>query len=238
MRRPRRGATVRRMRAAPLATRPVVAICDALGNAGESAAVALVRERLDQAAVVQPGSGLRPRDADIVVLDNADRASRDEVEHALASIRETSPNAVVVRVSSAPRLAAGPSLMDTAVLVVEDGAAVTDGKTRVGPGTLAAVDAEVGMRVDPRPFAVGSLAETYRRHPQLGLVLPVMAYDEATLAEVEATIDLVDCDAVVDATGIDLAAAIRIRQPVRRVVRELHELSAPTLSDLLPAPRA
>jgi predicted GTPase len=218
------------MSAPPLA---VVAICDALGNDGECAAAALVRERLDQAAVVRPGSGLRPRDVDIVVLDNADRASRDEVRQALASIRKTSPDAVVVHVSSAPRLAAGPSLMDTAVLVVEDGATVTDGHTRVGPGTLAAVDAEVGMRVDPRPFAVGSLAEAYRLHPQLGLVLPVLAYDDTTLAEVEATIDLVDCDAVVDATAIDLAAAIRIRQPVRRVVRELHELSAPTLSDLL-----
>lgn len=212
-----------------IVTRPVVAVCDALGNEGESPAMALVRERLGESAVLQASVD----GADIVVLDNADRASREELDRALAWIRQTSPNAVVVRVSSAPRLAAGRSLMDTAVLVVEDGATVTDGQTRVGPGTLAAVDAEVGMRVDPRPFAAGSLAETYLRHAQLGAVLPVMAYDDATLAEVEATIAAVDCDAVVDATRIDLAAAIRIRQPVRKVVRELHELSAPTLSGLL-----
>lgn len=212
-----------------IVTRPVVTVCDALGNAGEPAATTLVRERLGESALLQPDLD----GADIVVLDNADRATREEVEHALAAIHEKRPDAVVVRVSSAPRFAPGPSLMNTAVLVVEDGATVTDGHTRVGPGALAAVDAEVGMRVDPRPFAAGSLAETYRRHAQLGAVLPVMAYDDATLAEVEATIAAVDCDAVVDATRIDLAAAIRIHQPVRKVVRELHELSAPTLSGLL-----
>lgn len=212
---------------------PVVAVCDALADDGDSAAVALVRKLLGDAAVVERRGDLRPRGADIVVLDNADRAPREAVERALASIRDASPAAVVVCVSSAPRLEPGPSLMDNAVLVVEDGAAVTDGHTRFGPGTLAAVDAEVGMRVDPRPFAAGSLVETYRRYPQVGAVLPVMAYDAERLAEVEATIEAVECDAVVDGTLVDLAHAIRTRHPVRRVVRELHELSAPTLADTL-----
>jgi predicted GTPase len=221
-----------------LDTLPVVAVCDALGENGDSVATALIRELLGGAAIVEYQGDLRPLGADIVVLDNVDRARHEAVERALVSIRAASPAAVVVRVSSAPRLEPGPFLMDTAVLVVEDGATVTDGHTRLGPGTLAAVDAEVGMRVDPRPFAVGSLVETYRRYPQVGAVIPVMAYDAERLAEVEATIEAVECDAVVDGTHIDLAQAIRTRHPVRRVVRGLHELSAPTLADTLLRRRA
>jgi predicted GTPase len=186
--------------------------------------------------VVDPLLALLPpnlADADIVVVDDALEAPRDTVAAALAAIEEANPRAIVIRATSAPRLAPGPSLMDTAVLVVEDGASVTDGHTAAGPGTLAAVDAEVGMRVDPRPFAVGSLVETYHSRPQLGSVLPVMAYDEARLAEVEATIAAVECDAVIDASAIDLSEAIEIRRPVRRVVRDLREVTAPTLAEAL-----
>lgn len=180
--------------------------------------------------VVDPRLGTLPGalpKAHIVVVDDVLTAPRDSVAAALSAIGKLNGEATVIQASSAPRLEPGPSLMDTAVLVVEDG------PSSLGPGTLAAVDAEVGMRVDPRPFAVGSLVETYRRYPELGAVLPVMAYDRERLAEVETTIDAVDCDAVVDAAGIDLAAAIAIRHPVRRVVRELREVTAPTLAEAL-----
>jgi predicted GTPase len=234
---------------------PVIAVCDPGSRRGLGPTAVRVRTLLPDAAVVQymgeapplpradvlivvvdPTLGVLPeavQGADIVVVDDALTAPRAAVAAAVSAIREANARAVVIRATSAPRVAPGRSLMDTAVIVVEDGAAVTDGHTAVGPGTLAAVDAEVGMRVDARPFAVGSLVETYRTYPELGAVLPVMAYDAERLAEIEATIDAVDCDAVVDATGIDLARAISIRRPVRRVVRNLRELTAPTLADAL-----
>jgi predicted GTPase len=186
--------------------------------------------------VVDPlvaGAPAHVRRADIVVLDDVRTAPKQAVAAALSALRAANERAVVIQASSAPRLERGPSLMDTAVLVVEDGATVTDGHTPAGPGTLAAVAAEVGMRVDPRPYAVGSLVETYRAYPQLASVLPVMAYDAGTLAAVAAIIDAVDCDAVVDGTAIDLAEAISIRHPVRKVVRDLRELTAPTLAEAL-----
>jgi predicted GTPase len=239
----------------PVMEHPVVAVCDPHALRGLCPTAVRVRTLLPGAAVVQYGNGplepppadvvvavvdprrpTVPRDlarADIVVMDDALAAPRDAVAAAAAAISETNDRAIVIRGSSAPHLEPGPSLMDTAVLVVEDGAAVVAGDASTAPGTLAAVDAEVGMRVDPRPFAVGSLVETYRICGQLGAVLPVMAYDRERLAEIEATIDAVDCDAVVDGTGVDLASRILIPQPVRRVVRELREFTAPTLAEAL-----
>ena len=234
---------------------PVVAVCDPHPARGLCPTAARIKALVPDAAVIQYAQGMLatqhadvvvavvdplgetlPHDlarADIVVVDDALAAPRDTVVAAISTIREINDHAVVIRASSAPRLEPGPSLMDTAVLVVEDGAAVADGGSATAPGTLAAVDAEVGMRVDPRPFAVGSLADAYRICPHLGPVLPVMAYDQGGLADVEATIEAVDCDAVVDGTGIDLASLIRIRRPVRRVVCSLQELTAPTLGEAL-----
>lgn len=228
---------------------PVVAVCDPGSRRGFGPTAMRVRAILPGAAVVQYADEQPPQpppdvlvvvvdplltalpralpEAAIVVVDDVLKAPRDCVAAMISAIRKRNGKTTVIQASSAPRVEPGPSLMDTAVLVVEDG------PSPAGPGTLAAVDAEVGMRVDPRPFAVGSLVETYRRYPQLGAVLPVMAYDDERLAEVGTTIDAVDCDAVVDGTRIDLAAAIAIRHPVRRVVRELRELTAPTLAEAL-----
>jgi predicted GTPase len=236
-------------------TGPVIAVFDARSPNGLGPTAARVQAVLPDAAVVPCADGLAPVPApdvvirvvdplvpesaadlgraDIVVLDDVRTAPKEAVAAALSALRAANERAVVIQATSAPRLEPGPSLMDTAVLVVEDGATVTDGRTPVGAGTLAAVGAEVGMRVDPRPYAVGPLVETYRTYPQLGAVLPVMAYDAGTLAAVAATVDAVACDAVVDGTAIDLAGAIRIRHPVRRVVRDLREVSAPTLAEAL-----
>jgi predicted GTPase len=236
-------------------TFPVVAVCEPRTTRGLGPTAMHLRSLLPDAAVVQYTDGapavpaidalvvvvdpLRatlPRHlgrADVVVVDDALAVSRDVLATVLTAIHEQNGAASVIRATSSPRVEPGASLMDTAVLVIEDGATVTDGHTAAGPGTLAAVDAEVGMRVDPRPFAVGSLVETYLIWPQLGAVLPVMAYDDDRLAEVEATIRAVACDAVVDASAIVLADSIAIRQPVRRVIHDLRELTAPTLAEAL-----
>ena len=171
------------------------------------------------------------RMADVVVVNKVDSADPIAVERVIADAAAVNPDAIVVRTASPVTLDFGPALMNAAVLVVEDGPTVTRGGMPFGAGTVAAQQARVGMRVDPRQYAVGSIAETFEEYPHLGAVLPAMGYSDEQLRELEATIDAVDCDAVVSATQVDLARLIRVRHPIRRVTFDIEDAGEPTLSD-------
>ena len=119
------------------------------------------------------------------------------------------------------------------VLVVEDGPTVTHGGMPFGAGTVAARDAGALELVDPRPYAVGSIAETFARYPHIGAVLPAMGYGEQQLADLAATIAATPCDVVVTGTPIDLSGVIRIDRPVRHASYSLREIGAPDLASLL-----
>jgi predicted GTPase len=119
------------------------------------------------------------------------------------------------------------------VLVVEDGPTITHGGMPFGAGTVAAQRAGAGARVDPRPWAVGSIAATLERYPHIGPVLPAMGYSAEQLLELEATVDAVECDVVVAGTPIRLDRLIRSRHPIRHASYELEELPGPTLADAL-----
>ena len=119
------------------------------------------------------------------------------------------------------------------MLVVEDGPTLTHGEMPFGAGLVAARRAGAGAIVDPRPHAVGSIADTFARWPQLTDVLPAMGYSDEQLRELEATIDRTDCDVVVTGTPIDLGRLIATRHPIRRVRYELEEVGRPTIADVL-----
>ena len=171
--------------------------------------------------------------ADVVVVNKVDSAPPAAVDLVVANVRSVNPGAEIVRAASPVRLEPGPPLAGARVLVVEDGPTVTHGGMPFGAGTVAAREAGAGTLVDPRPYAVGSLADTFSRYPAVGPVLPAMGYSDAQLAELAATIDAVDCDVVVAGTPIDLARLIATRHPVRRVTYELEELGEPALAQLL-----
>ncbi|MCL4290714.1 MAG: cyclic 2,3-diphosphoglycerate synthase [Thermoleophilia bacterium] len=171
--------------------------------------------------------------ADVVVVNKVDSAPPAAVDLVVANVRSVNPGAAIVRAASPVRLEPGPPLAGARVLVVEDGPTVTHGGMPFGAGTVAAREAGAGTLVDPRPYAVGSLADTFSRYPAVGPVLPAMGYSDAQLAELAATIDAVDCDVVVAGTPIDLARLIATRHPVRRVTYELEELGEPALAQLL-----
>ena len=143
------------------------------------------------------------------------------------------PSAIVVRASSPVSLAPGPPLAGKAVLVVEDGPTITHGGLASGAGTVAAVEGGAREQVDPRPWAVGSIARTLRRYPHIGPVLPAMGYSEQQLRELEATIDAVDCDVVVSGTPVDLERLVHCRHPIRQATYELVEVGEPTLAHVL-----
>ena len=130
-------------------------------------------------------------------------------------------------------LDAGPPLAGKRVLVVEDGPTLTHGGMPFGAGTVAARQAGAAELVDPRPWAVGSIADTFERFPQIGAVLPAMGYGDEQLRELEETIDRVDCDVVVTGTPFDLGRLISHAPPLRHARYELRELGQPTLAELV-----
>ncbi len=173
------------------------------------------------------------RMADVVVVNKMDSAGLAAVERVYADIAVVNPTATVVRANSPVRLDDGPPLAGACVLVVEDGPTVTHGGMPFGAGTVAAQQAGAAMRVDQRPYAVGSIAEVFRTYPHIGPVLPAMGYDDEQLSELEATINATECDVVVTGTPIDLGRLIRSRHPMRHARYELEEVGHPTLAEVL-----
>ncbi len=173
------------------------------------------------------------RMADVVVVNKVDSATPDQIRKVLEDVASANPGAAVIEAASPVSLADGPSLEGKAVLVVEDGPSITHGGMAFGAGTVAAREARVGTQVDPRDFAVGSIADTYRRYPHIGPVLPAMGYSPEQLGELEETINAAECDAVIGGTPIDLARVIRSRHPIRRVTYEFRHVGGPTLAEVL-----
>ncbi|NOQ40418.1 MAG: GTPase, partial [Anaerolineales bacterium] len=119
------------------------------------------------------------------------------------------------------------------VLVVEDGPTLTHGGMAYGAGWVAARRFGAAEIVDPRPFAVGTILETYQKYPSTGDVLPAMGYGDAQLSELEKTINNAEVDLVIIGTPIDLAGLMKINKPTQRVTYELQVIGQPTLEDLL-----
>ncbi|MEX2464531.1 MAG: cyclic 2,3-diphosphoglycerate synthase [Gaiellaceae bacterium] len=189
---------------------------------------------------LRPGHELRyhpgetnVRMADVVIVNKADTADPRDVAKVVTNVRKVNPRATIVQAASPLTIENGSALEDARVLVVEDGPTVTHGEMPYGAGTIAAQRAGARALVDPRPFAVGSIAETFKQYPGIGNVLPAMGYGEAQLAELQTTINATDCDVVVTGTPIDLGRLIDIRHPVRHVTYEYGDHGRPTLAEVL-----
>ena len=172
------------------------------------------------------------RMADVVIVNKMDSADPDQVAQLDATIARVNPGATVVHANSAVSVDEGASLQGKRVLVVEDGPTLTHGEMKIGAGVVAAQRGGAEI-VDPRPWAVGTIEETFRRY-DVGPVLPAMGYSEGQLAEMEKIIDAADVDLVVIGTPIDLRRVIDIRKPAVRVRYDLEVLDGePTLMDIL-----
>jgi predicted GTPase len=173
------------------------------------------------------------RMADVVLVNKVDSASAEQVRTVMADIAAVNPGAAIIRAASPVSLDEGPSLAGKAALVVEDGPTITHGGMPYGAGTVAAQQGGTRVQVDPREWAVGSIAQTFDRFPHIGPVLPAMGYSAEQLQELEATINAVDCDVVVAGTPVDLARLIHCRHPIRQAVYELQEIGEPTIEQAL-----
>ena len=175
------------------------------------------------------------RMADVFVINKVDTADQDDVIAVRENLRTLNPNAVVIEGASPLFVDDPAAIQGKRVLVVEDGPTLTHGEMAYGAGYVAARRFGAAEIVDPRPFAVKSIAATYEKYPKTGPILPAMGYGEAQMRDLEATIAKADVDMVVIGTPIDLTRVIKIDKPYQRVRYELQEIGQPTLEDLLKA---
>ncbi len=173
------------------------------------------------------------RMADVVVINKIDSACPDNINIVRQSIQKVAPHAKVVDGAS-PLTVDKPELIrGKKVLVVEDGPTLTHGEMKIGAGTVAATKFGAAELVDPRQYAVGKLAETFKIYPNIGTLLPAMGYGDQQVADLEKTIANTPCDAVVIATPIDLNRIVKIKQPTVKVGYELQEIGQPDLEVIL-----
>jgi predicted GTPase len=171
--------------------------------------------------------------ADVFVINKVDTAEPENVIAVRESLRAINPDAVVIEAASPLTVDDPAAIQGKRVLVVEDGPTLTHGGMAYGAAWVAARRFGAKEIVDPRPFAVGSILETYAKYPTTGDVLPAMGYGEKQIKELEQTINNTECDLVLIGTPIGLDRLIEIDKPSQRVLYELQEIGRPTLEDIL-----
>jgi len=173
------------------------------------------------------------RRADVVVINKVDTADGGNVETVRTNIARVNPGAVVIDAASPIGIDDPAMITGKRVLVVEDGPTLTHGGMKIGAGVVAARKFGASEIVDPRPYLVGSLRDTFAAYPEIGAVLPAMGYGQRQIADLEATIDAADCDVVIIGTPIDLGRLLTIDKPHTRVYYDLQEIGKPDLTDVI-----
>ncbi len=163
------------------------------------------------------------RMADAIVVNKMSTAKQADIDTVLRNIAAVNPKAIVIPCNSPLTLADPGVIKGLRVLCVEDGPTVTHGEMPYGAAYVAAKEHSAAKIVDPRPFAVGSIQETFEQYPHCQEVLPAMGYGDEQIEELEETINQADCDVVVIGTPIDLGRVLKINKPAVRVTYELEE---------------
>lgn len=173
------------------------------------------------------------RMADVVIINKIDTGDYDDIEYVRESVREVNPDAMIIDAASPLMVENHDLIRGKRALVVEDGPTLTHGEMAFGAGVVAAEKFGAAELVDPRPWVVGKIAETFEKYPDIGTLLPAMGYGDEQVADLEKTINAVDCDVVIIGTPIDLRKVVNINKPTVRVMYELQEIGKPNLDDVL-----
>ena len=171
--------------------------------------------------------------ADIIVINKEETANLEGIETVRKNIEKWNPSAIVIDASSPIFVDDPDKIKGKRVLVVEDGPTLTHGEMSYGAGYVAAKKFGASEIIDPRPFAVGSIVETYKKYTHIGSILPAMGYGEKQIKELEETINRSDAELVIIGTPIDLGRVTRLNKPYVRVRYELQEIGKPDLEDVL-----
>ncbi|MBI9081205.1 MAG: GTPase [Pseudodesulfovibrio sp.] len=173
------------------------------------------------------------RMCDVALINKVDSAPPEGVEQVRRNIRTHNPGAIIIKADSEVSADRPELIKGKRVLVVEDGPTLTHGEMEYGAGVIAAERFGALEMVDPRPFLVGTLKETFRKYPNIGTLLPAMGYSDEQIRDLEATINGADCDVVLSATPIDIAGLLKLEKPLVRIRYEYRDNSTPTLEDVI-----
>lgn len=173
------------------------------------------------------------RIADIAIINKISSANKEDIETVRNNIKKVNPKAIIIEADSPIEVEDPELIKGKRVLVVEDGPTLTHGEMKFGAGVVASLNNGAKELVDPRPFAVESIQETYHHYPEIGTLLPAMGYGQKQIKDLEETINRSDCDVVVIGTPIDLRRVIKINKPATRVRYYLKELTSPKIEDIL-----
>lgn len=173
------------------------------------------------------------RTADVAIINKIDSAEKEAIEIVENNIRNVVPDCEIIKAESTITVDNPEAVKGKRVLIVEDGPTLTHGEMKIGAGTVAAERLGASEVVDPRPYAVGSLIDTFEKYAHLEQVLPAMGYGKEQLKDLEATINATDCDAVIIGTPMDLTRVINVNKPTARVFYELDEVGKPNLESIL-----
>lgn len=179
-----------------------------------------------------PGE-VNARMADVFIINKVDTAQPDAVIAVREALYRLNPKAIQIEAASPLFVEDPQAIRGKRVLVIEDGPTLTHGEMAYGAGYVAARRFGAAEIVDPRPYAVRSIAATYQKYPKTGPILPAMGYGAQQIKDLEETINRADADLVLIGTPIDLTRLIHINKPTQRVRYELQEIGQPTLADLL-----
>lgn len=173
------------------------------------------------------------RIADVAVINKVVSANPESIRTVRKNIRDVNPSAQIIEAAS-PIFVDNPDLIQgRRVLVVEDGPTLTHGEMEYGAGMVAAWDLGAKEIVDPRPFTVNSISETFKKYPKIAKLLPAMGYGEEQMKDLQETINRTDCDSVIIGTPIDLGRILKINKPSTRVKYELQEIGQLTIEKVL-----
>jgi predicted GTPase len=173
------------------------------------------------------------RMANVAIINKVDTAEPNKVSEVRSSLRKVNPDCKIIEAAS-PIFVEDPELIKgKSVLVIEDGPTLTHGGMRYGAGTIASKRYDPTEIINPRPFAVRSIQETYKQYPHIGALLPAMGYGKQQMKDLEETIKNAKPEAVVIGTPIDLSRLIDFEMPTTRVKYELQEIGKPDLEDVL-----
>ena len=170
---------------------------------------------------------------DVICINKIDSATLEDINTVRRNIAKINPKAIVIDAASYLTVDKPELIKGKKVLVVEDGPTLTHGEMKIGAGTVAAMKHGAAELIDPRPYTVGKLKDTFKNYPEIGVLLPAMGYGDQQVKDLEKTIANTPCDAVVIGTPIDLGRIIKIKQPTVKVGYELQEIGTPNLEGVL-----
>ncbi|HDD57664.1 MAG TPA: GTPase [Thermoplasmatales archaeon] len=179
-----------------------------------------------------PGE-MNVRAADVVIINKVNTADRDSIDRVVDNIRAVNPNAEIMEAISEVKVENPEHIRGKRVIVIEDGPTVTHGGMGYGAGWIAARAYGVGEIVDPRPFAVGSIIDTFRKYTHLTNILPAMGYGKTQIKELEETINRSDVDAIVSGTPIDINRVLNVNKTIARVRYDVDKTTEEKLKSLV-----